>query len=359
MKKSYKTIEKYELLDLYIDQNLTIKEISSKLNLPYAYIAKAIKFYDIRKDPKLRGFRTGQILKAKYADEKTRQNMIKKRRQTSLEKYGTINPAQNIEITKKRQQTILEKYGVSHPCKSEIIKNKIFETNQKKIGCKMPLQNKQCKQKQRQTCYQKYGTDNPRKNKEVVEKGKQTCLKKYGTDNPSKNSTVKQKIRESLKKKTGYYYNFQRPEVIQKSHSIEIMDKKDATKRKNGTFNTSKLENKIYSLLNSKTNIIRNYKNDKYPYRCDFYLPSYDLYIELNFHWTHGYKPFDSTNLDCLSQLKNWKEKSKTSNFYKAAIDTWTRRDVQKLNQLKQNNMKYEIFYTEKEFLNWFKTFNF
>lgn len=31
------------------------------------------------------------------------------------------------------------------------------------------------------------------------------------------------------------------------------------------------------------------YKSDKYPFRCDFYLKEFDLYIELNCHPAHGY----------------------------------------------------------------------
>ena len=32
-------------------------------------------------------------------------------------------------------------------------------------------------------------------------------------------------------------------------------------------------------------------KYDRYPFACDFYISSLDLFIECNYHWTHGGKP--------------------------------------------------------------------
>ena len=45
--------------------------------------------------------------------------------------------------------------------------------------------------------------------------------------------------------------------------------------------------------------VIRSYSTDKYPYNCDFYIPSKDVYIECNFHWTHGYMKYDGRKTFC------------------------------------------------------------
>ena len=115
------------------------------------------------------------------------------------------------------------------------------------------------------------------------------------------------------------------------------------TKRKNNTFNTSKPENKLYELLKQKyTNVKRNYNSDKrYPFMCDFYIPSKDLFIELQASWTHGGKLFNSEDISCLDQLNSWKQKSLTSKYYKNAIETWTIRDVRKRNIAQQNKLNY------------------
>ena len=75
-------------------------------------------------------------------------------------------------------------------------------------------------------------------------------------------------------------------------NKFNIASKRNATLRKNNSYNKSKSEEKIYNLLLTKFNksdIIRQYKSDLYPFACDFYIKSLDLYIEYNGHWTHGW----------------------------------------------------------------------
>ena len=148
-------------------------------------------------------------------------------------------------------------------------------------------------------------------------KAKQTCLSRYGVEHVGQVS--------------------------------EIRDKAVATKRKNNTFNTSKTENDIYKKLCEefgKENVIRNFKDKlRYPYYCDFYIKSEDLFIELNAHWTHGPKAFDETDIECAKILADWQEKAKTSQFYQNAIQTWTVRDVEKLKIAKSNNLNYKVIY--------------
>ena len=76
----------------------------------------------------------------------------------------------------------------------------------------------------------------------------------------------------------------------------------------------------------------RQYRDKiRYPFRCDFYIPSEDLFIEANLHWTHGGRPFREDDPECLTQLLDWQRKAATSKFYENAIQTWTVRDVLKL----------------------------
>lgn len=34
--------------------------------------------------------------------------------------------------------------------------------------------------------------------------------------------------------------------------------------------------------------VVRQYRDPRYPFFCDFYVRSLDLFVECNFHWTHG-----------------------------------------------------------------------
>lgn len=137
--------------------------------------------------------------------------------------------------------------------------------------------------------------------------------------------------------------------VTLKPESIESMKEKQyATKKKNNSFHTSKPEDDYYNLLceqYGENDVIRQYKEDRYPFSCDFYIPSIDLFIEYNGTWTHGGRPYDPNDEDCQKQLTIWQEKAKTSNYYKNAISVWTELDVRKLKTAIDNNLNYRVIY--------------
>lgn len=81
--------------------------------------------------------------------------------------------------------------------------------------------------------------------------------------------------------------------------SNKVQQKIIAAKKKNGTVNSSKPEEKSYELLCShfsKEDVVRQYHSDVYPFNCDFYIKSIDTYIECNYNWTHGGHWFDESN---------------------------------------------------------------
>lgn len=130
--------------------------------------------------------------------------------------------------------------------------------------------------------------------------------------------------------------------------SRETVERCNNTKRLRGTFNTSKPEERMYIDLceqYGKDNVIRQYHDERYPFNCDFYIKSEDLFIELNAHWTHGGRPYDENDTACQEQLAKWQEKAKTSRFYKTAIDVWTHRDVNKSKVAKENNLNIRVIY--------------
>lgn len=118
---------------------------------------------------------------------------------------------------------------------------------------------------------------------------------------------------------------------------------------KNGWFRHSKDEEALYKELvdkYGKDNVIRQYYDkDRYPFSCDFYIPSEDLFIELNRFWHHGSHPFDKTSKDDIDLLEEWKSKASDNNQYAEAIKTWTIRDVKKIETARQNNLNYQLIY--------------
>ena len=173
-----------------------------------------------------------------------------------------------------------------------------------------------------------------------------------------KNTKEREKISKSVKEV------LQTPEMHKKLSSIikknfelhgkEIQAKINETKRANNSFNTSKQEQQVKQLLEQTfTEVKYQHHSELYPFNCDFYVPSLDLYIELNFHWTHGGRLFDETDESCLEQLSQWQEKAKTSKFYQNAIYTWTKRDARKTKIAKTNKLNYLVFYKWTAFEQW------
>ena len=252
---------------------------------------------------------------------------------SNLEKYGVEHTSQLKEVTDKRtksradhvneiqqhvRESLYKKYGAYDVMHIPHILQKIKNTNLKKFGVEFPLQqlkkeNSEIYQKISQTCINKFGVDSPLKNKEVREKIKQTNIQKYGVDNPLKNK-----------------------EIWKKSQDNRQISSK------------SKLENNFLNYLKLKyesDDIITQYKSKEYPYYCDFYIKSINLYIEIQGHWTHNDHPFDINNLNDQLIMDIWRTKSLSDKYYKNALNTWTIKDVEKRNTAIQNNLNYlEIF---------------
>ena len=133
-----------------------------------------------------------------------------------------------------------------------------------------------------------------------------------------------------------------------------------ATKRKNGTFNSSKPEDMSYVLLCEvfgKNDIERQHKDDRYPFLCDFYVKSKDLYIECNYHWTHGKHWFDEKCEDDLKMLQQLKQKNiekaqdgHVKNMYAHAIYVWTQLDLKKRDAAIKNQLNYKVFWNIGDF---------
>lgn len=162
--------------------------------------------------------------------------------------------------------------------------------------------------------------------KEVQDKIKATCRERYGTDFATQTK--------------------------------EIQDKIYKTKKKNHTVNSSKSEIEMYRLLVERFGtdaVVHQYKHDvRYPFACDFYVKSLDLFIELNAHWSHGHHLFGS-DPDDGETLRLWQQKGLTSHYYREAIVTWTVRDVSKRNVAVQNHLNYLVFWNNdlSDFKQW------
>jgi hypothetical protein len=256
---------------------------------------------------------------------------IEKSRKTLKLIYGDKGPLGNALVREKIEQTILDKYEVDNVRKSTFFQNKMYET--KKLNRPNDPTNLA---KQKQTKLEKYNNENYNNR----EKAKNTCQEHYGVVNPLQDKNIYNKtLKTKLEKYGDKNYN-NRPAA-------------NATKRKNGTFNTSKIEEDIYSKLVNlfgSQDIKRNYSEDsRYPFMCDFYIVSKDLFIEANIFVTHhGHWYNDELDKQELSRLQQ-----KSTKFYDNIIDTWTKRDVDKRNIARRNNLNYIVFWKNNDIDLW------
>ena len=244
--------------------------------------------------------------------------------QTCLEKYGHENVFQSEEIKDKIKETNINRYDCEYSSQNDIIKRKISTTLKNKTNC----EKKEIQRKRKNTNFKKFGNENvfsfhsdewnnimilkyENENYNNRLKAKVTCLERYDCENPMQLEYVKGKVYQS--------------------------------KKNNNSFNRSKIEEQLSQyFIDNNINFIYQYRSEQYPFNCDLYFPEKDLYVEIQGHWTHGFKPFENTE-DDRKKVECWK--SKNTKFYDHAIETWTIRDVQKRETAKQNNLNWiEIF---------------
>ena len=242
------------------------------------------------------------------------------------------------DVIIKRKNTCIKKYGVDNPFKADMIKDKIKKTNTKLYGVENVFASQKIKDKIKSTNLNRYGVEcilssnvnNNKKLQQIKDKSIATNIEKYGAERYSKSESFKE---------------------LMASNKDEYMKKQYETKKKNHSFKVSYKENELYNIIKTYyPTVLRQYKSDKYPFMCDFYIPEYDMYIEYNGSWTHGNHPFDETNKDDVEKFKCYKAKINESLYYRNALETWTKRDVNKLNVAKTNNIKYLCLYNKINF---------
>lgn len=264
--------------------------------------------------------------------------MTKEFEKELIEFYLIPNSAREIE----------RKYGINlYQLKKILVKNNV------------PMHSKSATYKLRdertkEVCLEKYGVTNPFAVEEVKEKIKQSMLEHHGVEYVGQAEISKQKTKKAFLEKYGVD-SYTKTEEFKKNYSANVIEykrKEFETKKLNGTCGTSKAEEAYYNLLveqYGEGNIVRQYSEKRYPFHCDFYVVPEDLFIELNLSWTHGKHPFDANNPADVAKLNEWKKRAEKSDYYKNAIETWTKRDVTKITTAKANKLNYLIYYKESE----------
>lgn len=241
-----------------------------------------------------------------------KQAIQQKREQTNLKKYGFTNPALNAEVKAKTEQSNLKLYNAATPFQSEIVQEKIKQTCLEKYGVERPLQSEIIQQKVRDTTlqrhgglmtharaasYAKYSGLNPFVVEEVKEKTKATLQKKYGRTSPKHLHltdeqliilTNKEKLEEIVKgtsfKGAAIKLGVSESTIARycKQHNIEYT-----------YFSNESTNEIIIKTILDRHNIDyvsndRSHIKNKLPLELDFFLPKYNIAIEVGSIFNHA-----------------------------------------------------------------------
>ena len=100
-------------------------------------------------------------------------------------------------------------------------------------------------------------------------------------------------------------------------------------------------------LLMLYPHLVRQFKSQRYPFNCDFYDLDSDTYIEFNGTWAHGGHFYDQHDKTDRKTALKWKNSFHST--YRSAYQTWAVMDVKKRKCAEESNLKYIVFWTEKE----------
>lgn len=125
---------KEDLYEMFIEKNMSIKEISEYLDYNSRMLQNVLKEYGIKKD---------------------RKKVYEVQKKTLMERDGVENAFQLKASIEKSQQTCFEKYGKKHYSQTDEFKEKNLATRIKRYGDD-PYQ----REKYRQTCKEKFGVEN-------------------------------------------------------------------------------------------------------------------------------------------------------------------------------------------------------
>ena len=264
---------------------------------------------------------------------------------TMREKYGS----DNLFGTDSFRKLSLKKYGTPYPLQSDSIKEKVKKNNIEKYGSEWFMSTAEFKEKARSTINNLYGVDNVFQSEEIKDKIKQSLIEKYGVDHPSKSQEIKNRIKEKNLLNLGVEWPLQSKDVVKK-----VID----SKKKNKTISSSSLEDALHLLLlqNFSTDDVERHDNShsRYPFSCDFYIKSRDLFLELNAHWTHGFHWFNPDSEEDQKRLNHLKDNLDSSKFYQSAYQVWTQADQKKKQYAKDNNLNYVVLWNKQDIDDWF-----
>ena len=171
-------ISKQDIEAIYIEQNKTVKECLTVLNIKQTMFMRLLSHYQIRKPKELHTVNIKKTKLDRYGDPNY--NNHEQSTLTNLAKYGVENQFQRKELFPNIVQKKIERYGTY---------NNIAKNHATRIVNSGSLEASYSKQNEtyKQTCLERYGIDNAAKlaevRQQIAESLRETFLERYGVEN--------------------------------------------------------------------------------------------------------------------------------------------------------------------------------
>lgn len=189
------------------------------------------------------------------------------------------------------------------------------------------------------------------------QKAMATNVIRYGGTNVMSGAEVRRKLAETNRAKYGGISPFSSHEVREKALRIKdpVLWAAISEYKKTGVVTDflceSRFEFQAFKLLMARfgvDDVVCQYgihpSDKRYPFNCDFYIKSRDLFIELNIHSSHGSHWFDANNQNDVLRLKHLEEHSVPSR-YQMYKKVWAGTDVLKREAAQKANLNYLVFW--------------
>lgn len=191
------------------------------------------------------------------------------------------------------------------------------------------------------------------------EKAKSTNTALYGVSNPMNSSVVREKLAITNETRFGGMSPFSSQQVRDKARKSKVRNIVAAMEnfKQTGVMDThcvSGWELIVFTELVNKfgrDDVYYQYgihpSDKRYPYNCDFYIKSLDLFIELNFHYSHGKHWYDENSQDDKLRVKHLS--TSDSKRSRNSLRVWTITDVEKRKKAMASNLNYLVFWDSSQ----------
>lgn len=170
------------------------------------------------------------------------------------------------------RKTSNKNYGVSSPLSSDIVRSKIYDSMINTYGSKTAVQNPEGMNKRKATNLERYGAEENFSLPEVQLRIDETNFLKYGVKRPCQQKDVKLKMLASRKIRTLTYKNTD----LYYQSKLEYLFLELA---------------ETYNFINEIKNGLTfnyNFDNDNKIYVTDFFIPKFNMIIEIKSKWTYN-----------------------------------------------------------------------